>query len=84
MAAMGCSVLKQNQIYTDSSRFLVFEIFDFIVLKTISRGYDDDEGLSAVLAKAEGATCFGLSKGYAISDFSIVCAQNDFKRLRMT
>ena len=50
-------MLKQNQILTVSGSFLVFEIFDFIVLKTISRGYEDYQGLSAVLANSEGATC---------------------------
>ncbi len=50
MAAMGSSVLKQTQIQTDSSSFHAFEICDFIVLKTISRGCEDWEGRSAVVS----------------------------------
>jgi len=52
----GC-VLKSLQIHIDSSSFHVFEMCDFIVLKTISSGYEDYEGLSDVVSNSEEATC---------------------------
>lgn len=54
---MGISVLKSIQIGNDSISLHIFEIFDFIMLKMISRAYEDCEGLSAVLANSESATC---------------------------
>lgn len=54
---MGISVLKSIQIGNDSISLHIFEIFDFIMLKMISMAYEDCEGLSAVLANSESATC---------------------------
>ena len=59
---MGISVLKAMQIVRNSSTFRIFEILNFIMLQTISRGYEDSEGLSAVLANLEGATSSGFQQ----------------------
>jgi hypothetical protein len=67
---LGSSVLKPIQIQTDSNSFHVFEMCDFIVLKTISSGYEDYEGLSAVVANSENATC---------SDFQQVTRSRNFR-----
>jgi hypothetical protein len=40
---MGISVLKAIQIVRNSNTFRVFKTFNFIMLKMISRGYEDFE-----------------------------------------
>ncbi len=56
------NVLKPIETHNDFSCFLAFEILNFIMLKMISRGYEDSEGLSAVLANLEGATSSGFQQ----------------------
>lgn len=67
---MGISVLKAIQIGRNSSDLHIFKIFNFIMLKTISRDYEDSEGLSAVLANSEGA---------AFSDFQQVTRSRNLR-----
>ena len=67
---MGIGVLKAIQIARNSNTFRIFEILNFIMLKTISRGYEDYEELSAVLASSEDTTC---------SDFQQVTRSRNFR-----
>jgi len=59
---MGISVLKAIQIARNSNTFRVFEILNFIMLKMISRGYEDYEELSAVQSNPEDAACLNFQQ----------------------
>ncbi len=56
------NVLKPIETHNDFSCFLAFEILNFIMLKMISRGYEDYERLSAALSKSEDAACLSFQQ----------------------